>query len=125
MIRRPPRSTLFPYTTLFRSFQRLPAFRRHVEQLAAALGALIGGLTPDEPTDGLDRAPDGRAVDGDLDEVEGLGERLVQRQGQPGQRDVRRTTVEEELAIAGVDLGNQIGMMGPTLAPALRPATNT
>src|SRR2546430_4248551 len=24
MIRRPPRSTLFPYTTLFRSFYRLP-----------------------------------------------------------------------------------------------------
>src|SRR2546426_7421360 len=25
MIRRPPRSTLFPYTTLFRSVQRVPA----------------------------------------------------------------------------------------------------
>src|SRR3712207_7577492 len=29
MIRRPPRSTLFPYTTLFRS-----SVRRHVEELA-------------------------------------------------------------------------------------------
>src|SRR3712207_6994373 len=33
MIRRPPRSTLFPYTTLFRSIQRLPvvamSVRRH------------------------------------------------------------------------------------------------
>src|SRR5258707_13113217 len=28
MIRRPPRSTLFPYTTLFRSRARLPARRR-------------------------------------------------------------------------------------------------
>src|SRR5437773_6855291 len=28
MIRRPPRSTLFPYTTLFRS-ERLEEFRRH------------------------------------------------------------------------------------------------
>src|SRR2546421_5032120 len=27
MIRRPPRSTLFPYTTLFRSLPRLPAQR--------------------------------------------------------------------------------------------------
>src|SRR5438876_6867155 len=27
MIRRPPRSTLFPYTTLFRSPQRIPAVR--------------------------------------------------------------------------------------------------
>src|SRR2546429_4112634 len=29
MIRRPPRSTLFPYTTLFRSQPRLSARRRH------------------------------------------------------------------------------------------------
>src|SRR6267143_4690741 len=28
MIRRPPRSTLFPYTTLFRSARRLPARRQ-------------------------------------------------------------------------------------------------
>src|SRR5436189_2862286 len=28
MIRRPPRSTLFPYTTLFRSQQRLQRFQR-------------------------------------------------------------------------------------------------
>src|SRR3712207_7064869 len=29
MIRRPPRSTLFPYTTLFRSVRRLPQRRAH------------------------------------------------------------------------------------------------
>src|SRR3712207_7035619 len=29
MIRRPPRSTLFPYTTLFRSRPRLPDVHRH------------------------------------------------------------------------------------------------
>src|SRR3712207_6859427 len=29
MIRRPPRSTLFPYTTLFRSFQKLLPLRVH------------------------------------------------------------------------------------------------
>src|SRR2546430_14308120 len=42
MIRRPPRSTLFPYTTLFRSLERgiaghhaglLPAFKETVEEL--------------------------------------------------------------------------------------------
>src|SRR3712207_8997752 len=36
MIRRPPRSTLFPYTTLFRSFRHLPVFspdRLHVAVL--------------------------------------------------------------------------------------------
>src|SRR3712207_8993747 len=36
MIRRPPRSTLFPYTTLFRSN---PAMRKYVEDLAARLGS--------------------------------------------------------------------------------------
>src|SRR2546428_1104399 len=33
MIRRPPRSTLFPYTTLFRSFYRLNVFPIHVPAL--------------------------------------------------------------------------------------------
>src|SRR3712207_8091597 len=32
MIRRPPRSTLFPYTTLFRSVQLLINFPRHLSQ---------------------------------------------------------------------------------------------
>src|SRR5256885_12013547 len=35
MIRRPPRSTLFPYTTLFRSLFRLPAREDDGELLAA------------------------------------------------------------------------------------------
>src|SRR5437870_8949560 len=44
MIRRPPRSTLFPYTTLFRS--RLPAL--HGEPPAAALEARgLGGAVPE------------------------------------------------------------------------------
>src|SRR2546430_12886932 len=30
MIRRPPRSTLFPYTTLFRSFERLADAKDHI-----------------------------------------------------------------------------------------------
>src|SRR3712207_8088890 len=36
MIRRPPRSTLFPYTTLFRSFdvQNIPAAQREAELAA-------------------------------------------------------------------------------------------
>src|SRR2546429_7117957 len=32
MIRRPPRSTLFPYTTLFRSPSHLPVLRRKFER---------------------------------------------------------------------------------------------
>src|SRR4029077_21297868 len=31
MIRRPPRSTLFPYTTLFRSVRRVPSRAAHFE----------------------------------------------------------------------------------------------
>src|SRR5258708_14888061 len=36
MIRRPPRSTLFPYTTLFRSVRTCEARARHQASLAAA-----------------------------------------------------------------------------------------
>src|SRR2546427_1539553 len=38
MIRRPPRSTLFPYTTLFRSFQRNRLFPYNVPSLFEKLG---------------------------------------------------------------------------------------
>src|SRR3712207_7095490 len=58
MIRRPPRSTLFPYTTLFRS---LALIRRQREQPDAAerprqLGLRPGGrprAVPDRPAHGL------------------------------------------------------------------------
>src|SRR5256885_5233909 len=41
MIRRPPRSTLFPYTTLFRSLSRAPA-----AVPGRADGAVAGGAPP-------------------------------------------------------------------------------
>src|SRR2546422_2940351 len=55
MIRRPPRSTLFPYTTLFRSLQKLTAEQREVfvlkhmdgmayEEIAAMTGATVASL---------------------------------------------------------------------------------
>src|SRR2546430_8637334 len=45
MIRRPPRSTLFPYTTLFRSKASGISFHRLVRPLFAAAGAaFIAGL---------------------------------------------------------------------------------
>src|SRR3712207_7021765 len=52
MIRRPPRSTLFPYTTLFRSLRHL---RR--PQWRDQLGALVRPV-PDRPL--LPRLPGGR-----------------------------------------------------------------
>src|SRR2546425_7209414 len=44
MIRRPPRSTLFPYTTLFRSSQHLPIRGAHRHADADFMGALLHGI---------------------------------------------------------------------------------
>src|SRR5438105_8093842 len=45
MIRRPPRSTLFPYTTLFRSLECGGLERRHVRRRGRLRGAdLVPGL---------------------------------------------------------------------------------
>src|SRR5437660_8546610 len=47
MIRRPPRSTLFPYTTLFRSFEALDHTAIAVRDIQAALPLyrdLLGGV---------------------------------------------------------------------------------
>src|SRR3712207_4408375 len=47
MIRRPPRSTLFPYTTLFRSdkFSIYPAIRRAIRRTGAGLHVKTAGTT--------------------------------------------------------------------------------
>src|SRR3712207_9276368 len=61
MIRRPPRSTLFPYTTLFRSL------RRAWSAAAAAGGAAAGGHARDGRTPqraGRDRHPGVREQEG-------------------------------------------------------------
>src|SRR2546426_2860811 len=52
MIRRPPRSTLFPYTTLFRSLRgrRQPREQRQRGELRDQQGLLVGG--GDLPGDG-------------------------------------------------------------------------
>src|SRR2546426_8539393 len=49
MIRRPPRSTLFPYTTLFRSRGRLPGLGQHEGELvtAEACGGIGSPARPD------------------------------------------------------------------------------
>src|SRR3712207_9163460 len=76
MIRRPPRSTLFPYTTLFRS-------ARTLGRLAEALGVNVGDLFPEEdlrlPLDINEGRYDDfefylRALD--LDELQRLGTEL-------------------------------------------------
>src|SRR2546430_9542297 len=44
MIRRPPRSTLFPYTTLFRSIQADVAKKKDIERLFAETRKAFGRL---------------------------------------------------------------------------------
>src|SRR5256885_2454192 len=46
MIRRPPRSTLFPYTTLFRSRSFFPVIPRSSNGRTAAFGAVNRGSNP-------------------------------------------------------------------------------
>src|SRR3712207_7467568 len=63
MIRRPPRSTLFPYTTLFRSHLRVePALLRHVAEALpdpqvqrTPLPAHLAGVGPADAEDDPDR----------------------------------------------------------------------
>src|SRR3712207_8739870 len=43
MIRRPPRSTLFPYTTLFRSHGAPPPHPRQVAEVAHQRAPVLGG----------------------------------------------------------------------------------
>src|SRR5260221_8385231 len=52
MIRRPPRSTLFPYTTLFRSWNRLPHASCHGEcgHLSACAGHDLANSTDRKST---------------------------------------------------------------------------
>src|SRR3712207_7999491 len=47
MIRRPPRSTLFPYTTLFRSVNHLHEVARALRAHPLATGAAVVGLGSD------------------------------------------------------------------------------
>src|SRR5256714_11640568 len=64
MIRRPPRSTLFPYTTLFRS--RLVELAPHLGRRAVERGAMIGRFrdahVDHTPRDVHPHLDDGRAV---------------------------------------------------------------
>src|SRR5256885_6898966 len=59
MIRRPPRSTLFPYTTLFRSF--LLRMQGRVAIHLGGRGLQDLGLHPLRQTEHVDRADDARS----------------------------------------------------------------
>src|SRR3712207_7731123 len=78
MIRRPPRSTLFPYTTLFRS-EIQPAIAIHVHQAAAASDQL---RVEKAPTGSVDVPPIDAGAPGDI--------RKARRDGGPRDRKSTR-----------------------------------
>src|SRR5690349_23771445 len=80
MIRRPPRSTLFPYTTLFRSLDSVPGVG------PALLGQIGPRLSlPPAPAAGRPAGAPGRALDlnratpAELDALPGIGPVLAKR----------------------------------------------
>src|SRR2546430_14724128 len=106
MIRRPPRSTLFPYTTLFRSLSAVPQLRRRriqqrppLHRPARGPGGVRGA-----------RGPAGR----------GRGARILGSVSPPDARLVSRARG----ALLGLVAGNQLGLPPerPRTAEALREA---
>src|SRR5438874_7218914 len=54
MLRRPPRSTLFPYTTLFRSLSELPGTRRRFAEASARRQGRRGRAADEDVAGGRD-----------------------------------------------------------------------
>src|SRR3712207_6890793 len=65
MIRRPPRSTLFPYTTLFRSYYQLAAYFAQVSRKEDPKykGQKIGGTAVEKPLPLAEVIEDGKTGD--------------------------------------------------------------
>ena len=87
MIRRPPRSTLFPYTTLFRSQTLSPAVRKIVEENKINLDLVQG------------TGKDGRILKGDLISLMGTSPRPSERKIQYGQEErIKMTKLRQTIA---------------------------
>src|SRR3712207_9203043 len=74
MIRRPPRSTLFPYTTLFRSAPRQPRGRGVRLDVQGIVDPLVGPEAGDRDDPAIDLADRAQVLPGD---VRGLGAGLA------------------------------------------------
>src|SRR3712207_7388690 len=72
MIRRPPRSTLFPYTTLFRSARRFG--QRHLSQLGIVTRIDLAGEWLNQQIQGVmgDTLDDDGDLDGASDVIDGV-----------------------------------------------------
>src|SRR3712207_2678986 len=102
MIRRPPRSTLFPYTTLFRSWRHPSAVALHVHRAAGGAapavrrgtGAGAGGHAVELVEEAVDRAAAARLV------LEGLADHAAgEVDGEPP--DLAAQLVDHLLARGG------------------------
>src|SRR3712207_9552978 len=102
MIRRPPRSTLFPYTTLFRSAGlALPEHRGRVERVPPRAGEEFGGLEEDRGAVVVGHPPPrGRSGASGLHGVDDVLRRRVVHRAEDGLPAVRLDDVDG-LAAAG------------------------
>src|SRR3712207_1078723 len=136
MIRRPPRSTLFPYTTLFRSAQRTLPARRYFGAFLLVVAVLYGlvFLTGDTRTPqlGLDlrggttvtlsaATPDGRAPD--PTELELARQIIEQRVNGLGVAEAEVVTEGDSNIVISVpgDDGEQARELGQTAQLRFRP----
>src|SRR3989441_10527330 len=108
MIRRPPRSTLFPYTTLFRSYSAANAALSRAAQLLPALRPGLRALALEYPP------WDGTAM---VARIPGFARAALAEQGVPFIDD---RTGEQALLSA-----LQAGISGPVLLATARPERRT
>src|SRR5688572_32345855 len=85
MIRRPPRSTLFPYTTLFRSHQ-------HARQGEAEIARVLGRGTESAPRRELGALEQCPQIDGRYQLAEAVDTEQRRRAAQYGRRIDRKST---------------------------------
>src|SRR2546422_1616673 len=126
MIRRPPRSTLFPYTTLFRSHRVAPRAHQQLERVVET--GRVASLRPDHGLEAVHRVAPGRPGERrlagqhrvsvppqgiDLAVVGEHAERLYER---PTRRSVRRVALVEDrerrLVVRGLEGGKEAGELG-------------
>src|SRR5256886_15421559 len=105
MIRRPPRSTLFPYTTLFRSTEGERGLLGVGFSPAKVVATVSAGAAAAEPVDESELAAETRA----------LVTRIVDGIGVSGRIDVSEDDEVITVSCAGSDLGMLIGRHGQTI----------
>src|SRR3712207_621580 len=113
MIRRPPRSTLFPYTTLFRSCEFISAAEEILQRLEDSLGLKL--LRHEVYVHALVREPVGRRVaDGADAQLVQLGNVLARR-FEPAAEMLDRVRAREDEPVVAEKIFNRVVQLGVTL----------